>query len=261
MRTSNIVVDGNSVCPNCPLIPFLKRCCIVYSYIACLHRHINCINNTTPQWIHVWRKFQVYYMHGLIILAWFTATFKIKFNFVLHWPKFPFHFRDEDRRFSVVEFTSEGCNVSIVPSSWVLHSKKECLWPPLMRGSSVMDLVRACSEPGQGWKSYPANILARCSKWCFYVFGMSSSCSFISHTHKYLGSPGSAGCLSSSELRVKSATHFAGKSKFCFSVFWSDPFTKVQLSAPCVNIGVFNTFISILFARNWKGRLHWELSF
>ncbi|KAM7294370.1 uncharacterized protein ISCGN_023876 [Ixodes scapularis] len=69
---------------------------------------------------------------------------------------------DEDRRFSVVEFTSEGCNVSIVPSSWVLHSKKECLWPPLMRGSSVMDLVRACSEPGQGWKSYPANILARC---------------------------------------------------------------------------------------------------
>ncbi|CAN7989845.1 unnamed protein product, partial [Ixodes pacificus] len=31
-----------------------------------------------------------------------------------------------------------------------------------MRGSSVLDLVRACSEPGKGWKSYPANILARC---------------------------------------------------------------------------------------------------
>ncbi|CAN7989578.1 unnamed protein product [Ixodes pacificus] len=68
----------------------------------------------------------------------------------------------EDRKFSVVEFTSEGCNVSIVPSSWVLRSEKECLWPPPMQGSSVMEFVRACSEPGQGWKSYPANILARC---------------------------------------------------------------------------------------------------
>uniref|UniRef100_V5HU51 Uncharacterized protein n=1 Tax=Ixodes ricinus TaxID=34613 RepID=V5HU51_IXORI len=68
----------------------------------------------------------------------------------------------EDRKFAVVEFTSEGCNVSIVPSSWILRSEKECFWPPPMRGSSVMDLVRACSEPGQGWKSYPANILARC---------------------------------------------------------------------------------------------------